>query len=91
MSALPSSQKPLLHFPDRPQFSGFMKPCRLEGEVPDLEVYGEIPAEIDGTFYRVMPDPQFSPFIENDPVRGIQCPSALTPIADPTLLLVVQR
>ena len=46
-----------------------MKPCRIEGEVQNLEVYGDIPSDIDGTFYRVMPDPQFSPFIENDPVR----------------------
>ena len=62
-------QIPSLHFPDRPQFSGFMRPCRVEGEVPNLEVYGEIPPDIDGSFYRVMPDPQFPPFIENDPVR----------------------
>jgi carotenoid cleavage dioxygenase len=27
-----------------------------------------LPKELDGTFYRVMPDPQFPPFIENDPV-----------------------
>ncbi|KFZ24528.1 hypothetical protein V502_00994 [Pseudogymnoascus sp. VKM F-4520 (FW-2644)] len=55
------------HFPNFPQFSGFMKPCRFEGEVQNLEVQGLIPPEIDGTFYRVMPDPQFAPFIENDP------------------------
>ncbi|CRL22258.1 Carotenoid oxygenase [Penicillium camemberti] len=61
------SQNPRKAFPNRPQFSGFMKPCRVEGEVLNLEVYGEIPKDIDGTFYRVMPDPQFSPFIENDP------------------------
>ncbi|VBB73831.1 Putative dioxygenase [Podospora comata] len=58
------------HFPDRPQFSGFMKPCRLEGEVSHLEVYGAIPDDIDGTFYRVMPDPQLPPFIQDDPVNG---------------------
>ena len=46
-----------------------MKPCRFEGEVQNLEVYGEIPKEIDGTFYRVMPDPAFPPFIDNDPVK----------------------
>lgn len=57
------------HFPNRPQFSGFMKPCRFEAEVQNLEVYGEIPQDIDGTFYRVMPDPQLPPFFENDPVR----------------------
>ncbi|PYH76827.1 putative lignostilbene dioxygenase [Aspergillus uvarum CBS 121591] len=55
------------HFPDRPQFSGFMKPCRMEGEVSQLEVYGTIPPEIDGVFYRVMPDPQQPPFVEDDP------------------------
>lgn len=57
------------YFPDRPQFSGFMKPCRLEGEIQALEVHGEIPKDINGTFYRVIPDPQLPPFIENDPVR----------------------
>lgn len=35
-----------------------------------MEVKGEIPKEIDGTFYRVMPDPQVVPFIENDPVSA---------------------
>lgn len=57
-------------FPDRPQFQGFMKPCRLEGEIQALEVHGTIPKEIEWTFYRVMPDPQLPPFIENDPVNA---------------------
>ncbi|KAJ5657185.1 Carotenoid oxygenase [Penicillium longicatenatum] len=55
------------HFPDRPQFSDFMKPCRFEGEVQNLEVHGDLPSDINGTFYRVMPDPQLPPFIDNDP------------------------
>ncbi|KAB5542481.1 carotenoid oxygenase [Coniochaeta sp. 2T2.1] len=55
------------HFPERPQFQGFQRPCGVEAEVGNLEVYGKIPDDIDGTFYRVMPDPQFAPFIENDP------------------------
>lgn len=59
---------PSKSFPDRPQFSGFMKPCRFEGEVRNLEIAGTVPTELDGTFYRVMPDPQFPPFIDNDPV-----------------------
>ncbi|KAB8237485.1 carotenoid oxygenase family protein [Aspergillus alliaceus] len=63
---VPTPQSPSQHFPDLPQFSGFMKPCRLEGKVSNLEVYGEIPQDIDGTFYRVMPDPQLPPFVEND-------------------------
>ncbi|KAF2801522.1 carotenoid oxygenase [Mytilinidion resinicola] len=61
------STHPRSAFPDLPQFSGFMKPCRFEGEVQNLEIRGEIPSEVDGTFYRVMPDPQLSPLIENDP------------------------
>jgi carotenoid cleavage dioxygenase-like enzyme len=57
-------------FPDLPLFSGFMKPSRFEGIVDNLEIIGEIPAEIDGTFYRVMPDPHFPPFVKDDPVHG---------------------
>ncbi|GAM40135.1 hypothetical protein TCE0_034f12246 [Talaromyces pinophilus] len=54
-------------FSKRPQFSGFMKPCRFEGEMQNLEVIkGKIPVELDGTFYRVMPDPHLPPRIEND-------------------------
>lgn len=45
-----------------------MKPCRFEGEVQNLEVHEDLPNDIDGTFYRVMPDPQLPPFIDNDPV-----------------------
>lgn len=68
--ARPGEGPPLVgnYFPSRPQFSGFMKPCRLEGDVQNLEVHGVIPDEVDGTFYRVMPDPQMPPFIEDDPV-----------------------
>jgi Retinal pigment epithelial membrane protein len=55
-------------FPEKAQFQGFMEPSRFEGEVFDLEIVGQIPKEIDGTFYRVMPDPQMVPFIQDDPV-----------------------
>ncbi|KAJ2899392.1 hypothetical protein MKZ38_003064 [Zalerion maritima] len=54
-------------FHSQPQFSGFMKPCRFEGQVSSLEVRGRIPPAINGVFYRVMPDPAQVPFIENDP------------------------
>lgn len=63
-----STQAPTA-FPVLPQFSEFMKPCRFEGEIQNLPFHGNISQEIDGTFYRVMPDPQLPPFIENDPVR----------------------
>lgn len=60
-------------FPNLPQFSGFQKPCRLEGEIQALQIHGEIPADINGTFYRVMPDPQMPPFVENDSVWICWC------------------
>ncbi|KAK4442232.1 putative lignostilbene dioxygenase [Podospora aff. communis PSN243] len=55
------------HFPPNPQFQGFMKPSGLEADAHNLEVIGTIPPSVSGTFYRVMPDPQFPPFIQNDP------------------------
>jgi carotenoid cleavage dioxygenase-like enzyme len=46
-------------------------PSRLEAEVADLVVYGEIPKEIDGTFYRIMADPFYAPSPENTmPIEG---------------------
>lgn len=48
-------------FPKSPTFMTIDEPFRFEGELFDLEVEGEIPAELDGTFYRVGPDQQFPP------------------------------
>src|SRR5690606_23417143 len=43
---------------------------RFEGEVADLAVYGTIPPQLDGTFYRIMVDP-FYPLQEgNPPIEG---------------------
>ena len=53
-------------FPQTPSFRGFNQPSRIEADVPDLELEGEIPQDIDGVFYRVAPDPQFPPKFEND-------------------------
>ncbi|KAH1587096.1 hypothetical protein KXX34_006877 [Aspergillus fumigatus] len=46
-------------------------PGRVETELEDLVVYGEIPKEIDGTFYRIMADPFYPPSPENNiPIEG---------------------
>lgn len=50
--------------------AGSNKPCRLEGEIGDLIVLGEIPKEINGTFYRVMCDPFVPPHPDNVPIDG---------------------
>lgn len=36
-------------------------PCRVQGSLQDLEVFGTIPEAMEGTFYRVMPDPSQPP------------------------------
>jgi carotenoid cleavage dioxygenase len=56
----------MAHFPDTLAFSGILKPLRFEGDILDLEVDGEVPAELNGTFHRVHPDQQFSPLYDDD-------------------------
>jgi carotenoid cleavage dioxygenase len=56
----------MAHFPDTMAFTGTMTPNRFECEVRDLVVEGEIPAGLNGAFYRVQPDPQFPPKFDND-------------------------
>ena len=56
----------MAHFPDTPSFTGFNTPARFEADILDLAVEGEIPAELDGAFYRVQPDPQFPPRLGDD-------------------------
>ncbi len=53
-------------FPDTLTFTGFNEPSRLEADVMDLEVEGEIPAGIEGTFYRCGPDFRFAPRFADD-------------------------
>jgi carotenoid cleavage dioxygenase-like enzyme len=53
-------------FPDKPSFTGFNKPCRVEADIYDLEFDGEIPEVINGTFYRCGPDPRYPPLLGDD-------------------------
>jgi carotenoid cleavage dioxygenase-like enzyme len=55
-----------VRFPSTPVFSSFNKPSRLEGDIFDLEFAGEIPSDINGTFYRIQPDHRFVPLFEDD-------------------------
>ena len=56
----------MAHFPNTPGQTGVLRPLRLEGDILDLEVEGEIPSQLNGTFHRVHPDSQFPPKFEND-------------------------
>ncbi len=54
------------HYPQTPGFTGPLRPLRIEGDILDMEVEGEIPASLNGSFHRVHPDGQFPPKYESD-------------------------
>jgi carotenoid cleavage dioxygenase len=47
-------------------FTGFNAPSRVECDIHDLVVHGEIPREIAGAWYRIVPDPQYPPRLGDD-------------------------
>lgn len=48
-------------FPRHPNLEGGFAPIHMECEAPDLIVEGEVPADLNGTFYRNGPNPQYAP------------------------------
>ena len=56
----------MVHFPDTMSFTGFNTPSRVEADIYDLDVEGEVPKGMHGAFYRVQPDPQFPPLLGDD-------------------------
>jgi len=64
--AIEQEGQAMSHYPQTPGFTGVLRPLRLEADIRDLEVEGDIPSEMNGTFHRVHPDAQFAPRFEND-------------------------
>ena len=60
------ARRPGTRFPDLPIYSGFDRPGRIEADVFELEVEGSLPVDLEGTFYRVAPEPQFPPLLGDD-------------------------
>ncbi len=52
-------------YPDAPEFTGLNTPLGEEYEVPDLAIEGKIPDDVEGVFFRAVPDPAFPPFMED--------------------------
>lgn len=50
-------------FPQDPNYLGLNTPQRAEYAVDDLPVTGTIPPDVNGTFFRAVPDPAFPPFM----------------------------
>ncbi|HWS67530.1 MAG TPA: carotenoid oxygenase family protein [Steroidobacteraceae bacterium] len=52
-------------FPNTPDYTGLNSPIGEEYELESLAVEGRIPVEVEGTFFRAVPDPAFPPFMED--------------------------
>lgn len=53
-------------FPRTPTFTGMNRPNRVECDLFDLEIDGEMPLDLRGAFYRCGPDPQYAPRLGDD-------------------------
>jgi carotenoid cleavage dioxygenase-like enzyme len=53
-------------FPDTMDFRGHNLPMRVECDIYDLVVEGKVPEEINGSWYRSVPDPQYPPMLGHD-------------------------
>jgi len=53
-----------------PYFARGFEPLRIEYDRADLAIEGHIPDELDGTFYRIGPSPQFPPRAVYNPLNG---------------------
>ena len=53
-------------FPNSPDFIGHNAPSRIECDLFDLVVEGTLPQDLDGTWFRSIPDPQFPPMLGDD-------------------------
>ncbi len=55
---------------DNQYLSKGFAPIRMECDSAYLTIEGEVPAELDGTFYRIGPNPQFAPRGSYNPLNG---------------------
>lgn len=55
-------------FPQTPHFTGLNRPIGAEYDLENLVVEGTIPADVDGVFFRAVPDPAFPPKFDDDNV-----------------------
>ena len=55
----------MAEFPQNPDYTGLNQPVGAEYDLDDLVVEGCIPADVEGTFFRAVPDPAYAPFMED--------------------------
>jgi carotenoid cleavage dioxygenase-like enzyme len=52
-------------WPQSPNYTGLNAPIGAEYHLTDLVVEGTIPAEVEGSFFRAVPDPAYPPFMDD--------------------------
>ncbi|MEY4720873.1 MAG: hypothetical protein RIQ46_598 [Pseudomonadota bacterium] len=52
-------------FPQHPNYLGLNTPRGEEYDIAGLEVEGAIPPEVEGTFFRAVPNPAYPPFLDD--------------------------
>ena len=52
-------------FPQNPNYTGLNTPQGEEYDLADLSVIGTVPPEVEGSFFRAVPNPAFAPFMED--------------------------
>lgn len=57
-------------FPIDPYLSGGFEPIRMECDYADLIIEGQVPPQLNGSFYRIGPNPQFAPRCPYNPLLG---------------------
>lgn len=56
----------MANYPHTLPYIGLNRPVRIEASIRSLEVEGNIPAEIQGAFFRAVPDPAHAPLFRDD-------------------------
>ena len=56
----------MAHYPQTRAFTETLSLIRMEADIRDMEVIGEVPEQLNGTFHRVHPDQQFPPMFDTD-------------------------
>lgn len=66
MTTQPDPKTQGLQFPDILLYQGYSAPSRVEADVRDLEVIGEIPQALNGAYYRNCADACYPPLLGTD-------------------------
>ena len=48
-------------YPSHPNLAGNYAPLRMDCDIQDFIIEGEVPTDLFGSYYRNGPDPQFPP------------------------------